>query len=181
MRNDTARKICDSVKLRDVMEFYGVRFNSRGFAMCPFHKEKTASLSIKNEKYKCFGCGAYGGAIDFVMQYHGLKFTQAMVKIDSDWHLGLISSKPTYRDRVRETENRRIQAAEEKIMADKQAQYFTLCQVHSILFGRLVNGEEWLREMIENINMILDDYTGEEARAWKMAMMKQKYTTRPIS
>ena len=150
MRNDTARKICDSVKLRDVMEFYGVRFNSRGFAMCPFHKEKTASLSIRNEKYKCFGCGAYGSVIDFVMQYHGLKFTQAMVKIDSDWHLGLISGRPTYRDRLRETENRRIQAAEERITADLQTQYFTLCQVHSVLFGRLVMVERHDREYKHN-------------------------------
>ena len=61
--NEMARKITESLRLRDVMEFYGVQFNSRGFARCPFHAEKTASLSIKNEHYKCFGCGAYGSVI----------------------------------------------------------------------------------------------------------------------
>ena len=181
MRNDTARKICESVRLRDVMEFYGVRFNSRGFAICPFHNEKTASLAIKNEKYKCFGCGAYGSVIDFVMKYHGLKFTQAIVKIDSDWHLGLIGSRPTYRDRVRETENRRIQEAEDRFRANIRIQYFTLCKVHSILFGRLINGEAWLKDMVDDLGIMLDDFTGEEARAWKMVMMKQRYTANQTS
>ena len=68
MSNELAKQITGALKLRDVMEFYGVQFNSRGFAKCPFHSEKTASLSIKNEHYKCFGCGAYGGIIDFVME-----------------------------------------------------------------------------------------------------------------
>lgn len=59
MTNNLAREISGRLKLREVMEFYGIQFNGRGFAKCPFHTEKTASLSIKNEHYKCFGCGAY--------------------------------------------------------------------------------------------------------------------------
>lgn len=171
MGSDIARQIVDSVKLRDVMEYYGVKFNSRGFAVCPFHREKTASLSIKNEHYKCFGCGAYGNAIDFVMDRYGLKFMQAVVKLDNDFHLGLVGRKPTYRDRMQEKENKRIREAEKQFKVNVHAQYLTLCEVHSILFKRFVNGEEWLAEPIRRLDMLLDDFSGEEVRAWEMAMM----------
>lgn len=170
MTADITRRIADSVKLRDVMEFYGIKFNSRGFAKCPFHTEKTASLSIKNEHYKCFGCGAYGSVIDFVMEFHGLKFTQALVKLDNDFHLGIVGRKPTHRERIQEAENRRIREAEAKWKEDINREYLTLCEVHSILYGRLISGEEWLSDIVRRLDILLDDFKGEEARAWEMAM-----------
>lgn len=170
MRTDLARQITGALKLRDVMEFYGVQFNSRGFAKCPFHSEKTASLSIKNEHYKCFGCGAYGGIIDFVMELYGLSFQQALVKLDSDFSLGLIGRKPTYRERQQMAENRRIERAYNQIKADRHKEYLTLCKIHSVLFRRLCNGEEWLRETVEKLDDLLDDFSGEEARLWETAM-----------
>ena len=49
-------------------------------ACCPFHKEKTPSFSVSPSKqfYHCFGCGAHGTAIGFVMEYQGLGFTEAV-------------------------------------------------------------------------------------------------------
>ncbi len=167
--NDTARQICDALRLRDVMEYYGVQFNSRGFAKCPFHKEKTASLSIKNEHYKCFGCGAYGSVIDFVMEYHGLVFRSALVKLNSDFNLGIIGRRPTYRERLQEVENRRIAKAERKWREDIHCEYLSVCEVRSVLYGRFLKGEEWLGGIIERLDILLDDFTGEEARAWETA------------
>ena len=45
-------------------------------ACCPFHSEKTPSFSVSPSKqfYHCFGCGAHGSAIGFVMEYSGLGF-----------------------------------------------------------------------------------------------------------
>lgn len=180
MKPDIARQIVGSVKLRDVMEYYGVKFNRRGFAKCPFHNEKTASLSIKNEHYKCFGCGAYGNAIDFVMQYHGLKFMQALVKLDNDFHLGLVGRRPTYRERMQERENKRIDEAEKRFKRNVHNQYLTLCVVHSILFRRLAKGEEWLMGIVEMLDEVLDDFSGEEARNWEM-IIAQQFTQKKIS
>ena len=50
------------------------------FACCPFHNENTASFSVSQTKqfYHCFGCGAHGNAIDFVMQHDRLSFPDAI-------------------------------------------------------------------------------------------------------
>ncbi len=58
-------------------------------ACCPFHNEKTPSFSVSQEKqfYHCFGCGAHGNAIDFLMEYERLDFVEAIEELASS--LGL--------------------------------------------------------------------------------------------
>lgn len=170
MGNEMAAQIRGSLNLREVMEAYGVQFNRRGFAICPFHPEKTASLSIKNERYKCFGCGAYGDVLDFVMHYHNLTFPQALVKLDSDFHLGLIGKKPDLRSQRQAAENRRMEQACQNYREQLHQNYLTLCQVHALLFGRLCEGESWLQNIVESLGLLLDDFTGEEARMWQTAI-----------
>ena len=85
-----AVQIKELVGLKDVMMFYGVEFNRAGFAVCPFHAEKTASLSIKNNRfYKCFGCGASGDVVGFVSSFFSISKLEAIIKINSDFNLGL--------------------------------------------------------------------------------------------
>ncbi|WP_415893414.1 DNA primase [Neptuniibacter sp. PT8_73] len=51
--------------------------------LCPFHKEKTPSFSANQEKqfYYCFGCGAGGNAISFLMEYENLNFPEAVEEL----------------------------------------------------------------------------------------------------
>ncbi len=53
---------------------------SNYFARCPFHNEKSASFSVSQTKqfFYCFGCGAHGNAIDFLMQHDRLSFPDAI-------------------------------------------------------------------------------------------------------
>ncbi|CAN0414720.1 unnamed protein product, partial [Discosporangium mesarthrocarpum] len=55
-------------------------------ACCPFHNEKTPSFSVQPEKqfYYCFGCGAGGNAIGFVMNYDGSDFPAAVESLARD-------------------------------------------------------------------------------------------------
>lgn len=59
------------------------RFDRRGYINCPFHKDKTPSLSVKfnsnknKDFFKCFGCDTKGDAIDFIMQHKGLDYLAA--------------------------------------------------------------------------------------------------------
>ena len=52
-------------------------------ACCPFHNEKTPSFSVSAAKqfYHCFGCGASGTAISFLMEYDHLEFREAVEKL----------------------------------------------------------------------------------------------------
>ena len=45
---------------------------------CPFHGEKTPSFYVYDDGYHCFGCGAHGDAIGFVMQSQGASFIEAV-------------------------------------------------------------------------------------------------------
>lgn len=165
--NDIAGKISEMLKIRDVMEYYGIRFNNNGFAKCPFHNEKTASLSIKKNHYKCFGCGAYGGVIDFVMIYFGLSFRQALVRLDSDFKLGLISYKTSHRKTLTQAENGRIERAFDKWQEQQKAKLKIICDVRRLLFRRYCYGEIWLAELIERYDEILN---AEEVRLWQTIM-----------
>lgn len=52
-------------------------------ACCPFHGEKTPSFTVSQAKqfYHCFGCGAHGTAIGFLMEYQGLGFVDAVEEL----------------------------------------------------------------------------------------------------
>lgn len=69
----------------DVIHGY-VPLQKRGslyWANCPFHDEKTPSFSVSppRQTYKCFGCGAWGNVIDFVMKFEKLDFPEATEKL----------------------------------------------------------------------------------------------------
>uniref|UniRef100_A0A3B0LYQ9 DNA primase n=1 Tax=Arsenophonus endosymbiont of Trialeurodes vaporariorum TaxID=235567 RepID=A0A3B0LYQ9_9GAMM len=52
-------------------------------ACCPFHNEKTPSFTVNGDKqfYHCFGCGAHGNAIDFLMNYDKLDFVETIEEL----------------------------------------------------------------------------------------------------
>jgi DNA primase len=52
-------------------------------ALCPFHKEKSPSFSVNQDKqfYYCFGCGAGGNAVGFLMDYERLEFIEAVEEL----------------------------------------------------------------------------------------------------
>src|SRR5689334_24794065 len=70
------------VDIVDVVERY-VKLKKAGAnyqALCPFHNEKSPSFSVSPSKqfYHCFGCGAHGNAIGFLMEYSGLAYPEAI-------------------------------------------------------------------------------------------------------
>jgi DNA primase len=83
-----------------------VRLNRRGkqaTGLCPFHNEKSPSFHVYDDDephYHCFGCGAHGDAITFVMQTDGLDFRDAVERLAGE--AGLEVPKDTPQDRERE-------------------------------------------------------------------------------
>ncbi len=59
--------------------------------LCPFHNEKTPSFTVSDDKafYHCFGCGAHGDVIGFVMQTEGIPFPEAVEQLASQCGLAM--------------------------------------------------------------------------------------------
>ena len=75
----------DILSKTDIVEliscFFPLKRAGRNFrAVCPFHAEKTPSFMVSADKqiYHCFGCGAGGNAIGFLMQYERISFLEAV-------------------------------------------------------------------------------------------------------
>jgi DNA primase len=71
-------------------------------ACCPFHSEKTPSFTVSPTKqfYHCFGCGAHGNAISFLMEYSGLGYVDAVRELAE----GVGMKMPEYEPRVKKEE-----------------------------------------------------------------------------
>ena len=69
--------------------------------LCPFHQEKTPSFTVSDQKgfFHCFGCGAHGDVIGFVMRAEGLSFPEAVERLASDAGLELPRETPAERQR----------------------------------------------------------------------------------
>ncbi len=61
---------------------------------CPFHNEKTPSFYVYDDHFHCFGCGAHGDAISFVMQSEGASFTEAVERLAGEAGMQLPKSDP---------------------------------------------------------------------------------------
>lgn len=63
----------------------------RVWILCPFHKDKNPSLSVKGQRWRCFGCGAWGDGVDFVAKLYGLSLIEAAERIARDFGLSVNS------------------------------------------------------------------------------------------
>ncbi|MBT3590686.1 MAG: DNA primase [Candidatus Marinimicrobia bacterium] len=82
---DTINHVRDTANIVDIVSEV-VELKKRGgnyFGLCPFHNEKTPSFSVAPAKqiYHCFGCGAGGNAITFLMEYERIPFPEAVQTI----------------------------------------------------------------------------------------------------
>ncbi|UDG81169.1 DNA primase [Candidatus Hartigia pinicola] len=79
--------IVDLVDIKVPLKKQGKNYH----ACCPFHNEKTPSFTVnkKRQFYYCFGCGAHGNAIDFLMNYDTLNFIEAIEELSSFYNLDI--------------------------------------------------------------------------------------------
>lgn len=80
--------IHDKILLSDLIG-RTVNLTKRGndfIGLCPFHNEKTPSFTVSNDKgfFHCFGCGAHGDVISFVMQKESIEFKDAIKLLASE-------------------------------------------------------------------------------------------------
>ena len=73
-----------SVTTRQAAEYYGIRVNRNGMAVCPFHRDKNPSMKV-DRRFHCFGCQADGDVIDFTAHLYNLKPKEAAEKLVRDF------------------------------------------------------------------------------------------------
>lgn len=82
MKEETIAQIKDIVEIEEVVsDFVSLKRKGQNlWACCPFHNEKSPSFSVAPGKgiFKCFGCGAAGDAIQFVMDIEGVNYVEAL-------------------------------------------------------------------------------------------------------
>lgn len=73
--------IVDVIGVRMTLQAVGHEFK----ACCPFHNEKSPSFWVSPDKqfYHCFGCGAHGTAIGFLMEYEKMPFRAAAAFLEA--------------------------------------------------------------------------------------------------
>ena len=83
------KEIKSRLNMKDVAEMYSLKVNRSGFCLCPFHAEKTPSMKIYDDGFKCFGCGEGGDIIKFVEKQFDLSPINAWRKLNDDFGLGI--------------------------------------------------------------------------------------------
>lgn len=149
---DAANEIKSSLSMRQVAEKYGIEIERGGFCVCPFHMEKTASLKIYNEPGKgfcCFGCGAAGSVIDFVMKLFGIGFRQAVVRIGTDFGITVGSSQMGLKEKRKWQEE---QARKLRLERKRQAKVNLLSAEHCRLWQDYKNSEPWSDKWCEALD-----------------------------
>lgn len=104
-------------------------------APCPFHDEKTASFVVSEVKqvFKCFGCGAAGNAINFLMQYDGLSYPEAIRSLAQKVGIEIVEEYGDKKRRNPEEESLRDQIV---LLMAESARFF-----HHNLLNEIESGE----------------------------------------
>ncbi len=114
--NETIQQIIEKADIVDVISKYVSlkRNGSSTVGLCPFHNEKTPSFNVSASKqlYHCFGCGAGGTVINFVMQMENLDFVES-VKFLGDMYGVRVEDSNVYDDKNAKRKQRIFEANRE--------------------------------------------------------------------
>lgn len=161
---DYAQAIKESVSCQQFANFIGLHINRSGFAVCPFHGDKDASLKIYKggRGWCCFGCHKGGDVINLASLYYGLGFKETLQRLNDDFNLGLMQeSAETAQNRVLmavQTARRRIERIKEKRKKEAlEAKYWVVFDKWLDAYRRVIKYEpkdfnaDWSDEFIKAI------------------------------
>jgi DNA primase len=144
---DFIDQLLSRVDIIDVVDRY-VPLKKAGqnyLACCPFHKEKSPSFTVSPSKqfYHCFGCGAHGSALGFVMEYQGVGFIDAVRLLAEGVGMQVPEQQVANREAVREKRERTVTL---EGMLDQAAAFYkqqlkSAPNAISYLKGRGLSGE----------------------------------------
>jgi DNA primase len=136
----------------DVVELVGryVQLRKSGanhMGLCPFHTEKSPSFTVNASKqfYHCFGCGAHGDAIGFLVEHHGMGFIDAVKELAGQVGMNVpeVEDNPAERERAQKQREQQMSIG---AVLERAADFYRAQLKHSALAvaylkGRGLSGE----------------------------------------
>lgn len=111
---DVFKTVREHVSAQEAACRYGLTFDRRGWALCPFHADTTPSMSFKDGRFRCWACNESGDSIDFTARFFGLPKMDAVKRLNEDFMLGLPIGQPMTKADRKQAERRRELAETEK-------------------------------------------------------------------
>jgi len=133
---DDIQRINEASHIEEVVgDFVLLKKKGANFwGLCPFHNEKTPSFSVSPSKniFKCFGCGAAGGSVNFVMQHENYTYPEALRFLAKKYNIEIVERETSPEEKQVEDEKQLIYLLHE--MAQK---YYADC-LHNTDEGKSV-------------------------------------------
>ena len=163
--------LLNRVDIVDVVSRY-VQLKKGGanyLGLCPFHSEKTPSFSVSPAKqfYHCFGCGAHGNAVGFLMAYASMGYVDAIKDLAAQVGMQVPESRPpTPQEAARRERETDLGELMEKAMEFYRAELKSSPRAIEYLKGRGLTGEIAARFRIgyapddwQGLKRVFEDYS----------------------
>lgn len=100
--------------------------------LCPFHNEKSPSFTVSPSKqfYHCFGCGAHGSAISFLMAHTGANFPEAVRSLAGEVGLTVPETDRSPRQRIADQQRKEQRSQHQQILDAAQEHYLRQLKLH---------------------------------------------------
>lgn len=154
-----AEQIKKTVSCRQLLEYNNIPVDRHGFAVCPLHGDKDASLKVydNGRGWCCYGCHKGGDLINLARELYGVGFTDAICRLNDEFCLGLdVKGRPSradsFRFKVKQQHDKAEREKVEQIRATLEKSYLDWTELF-LLYDKLVvelepkdRDEEWSPE-----------------------------------
>ena len=164
-------RVKEAVSMGQVAEYYGLKINAKGLAICPFHQDRNPSLKIypDGKGFYCFTCGAGGDQISFTAKFLGVRNREAAKVLAEAFGIPLAEPSSYREKREAEKQARRRREIREFARYSKvtlTVYYGLLCEAVRERNQHFYEGLEnlyWVQYMMEQI----EENPEEVWRDWK--------------
>lgn len=141
---DVFRECRERVSAQDAARHYGLTFDRKGWAVCPFHSDKHPSMSFRAGRFRCWACNASGDSIDFTGRLLGLEPMAAVERLNADFALALpLHRKPTQAEEQAARRRMEIAKAHKQFEEWRKAFISKLCAAYRVAHIALRDMTDW--------------------------------------
>lgn len=151
---DIFREVRERVSAQDAARQYGLTFDRRGWALCPFHDDRHPSMSFRSGRFHCWACDASGDAVDFTARLFGLDAKGALRRLNADFALALaLDRQPTQEEKAAARRRAALADAHEAFEQWRRGFIRRLNEAHRAAHVALVRGSGWTVQEEEAIRL----------------------------